>query len=312
MNLAISTRWNAKRHMDGEALIAEILALGIDKVELGYDLRMDLVPGVRKMVLRGEIEVVSVHNFCPVPLFVRRGHPEIFSFADSDPQVRNHAVRYTRRTIELAAETGADAVVIHAGNVRMRRYTMKLLSLHDLGQQVSPRYQKLFNRALKLREKKAPKAFDRLVQSIEQLLPDLESNNVRIGIENLPTWEAFPTEDELARLLEFFDTPLIGYWHDTGHGQVRHNLGFSNHANTVRRFSNRMIGMHIHDVRGAGADHMMPPSGNVNFSEITALAPSSIPHVLEPIPGTNIKDIANALTYLRQIASADADKNPVT
>ena len=49
-------------------MIEEILSMGFDRVELGYDLRMDLVPGARNMIKEGLIKVDSVHNFCPVPI----------------------------------------------------------------------------------------------------------------------------------------------------------------------------------------------------------------------------------------------------
>ena len=55
--LAISTRWNAGRHRTGEAMLAEILALGLDRVDLGYDLRAELIPGVKAMVASGAVRV---------------------------------------------------------------------------------------------------------------------------------------------------------------------------------------------------------------------------------------------------------------
>ena len=73
MIFALSTRWNASRHTAGEALAEEILRLGIDHLELGYDLGVFLLPGIRSMVASGAIRVDSLHNYCPVPASARVG-----------------------------------------------------------------------------------------------------------------------------------------------------------------------------------------------------------------------------------------------
>ena len=57
MELALSTRWNAYRSKSGEEMIDEILAVGFKRVELGYDLRIDHVPGVRARLADGSIQV---------------------------------------------------------------------------------------------------------------------------------------------------------------------------------------------------------------------------------------------------------------
>ena len=44
MRFNLSTRWNAHRHTDGEAMLTEILDLGFDGAELGYNLTRDLLP----------------------------------------------------------------------------------------------------------------------------------------------------------------------------------------------------------------------------------------------------------------------------
>jgi GDPmannose 4,6-dehydratase len=52
---------------------------------------------------------------------------------------------------------------------------------------------------------------------------------VVLGIENLPTWEAMPTELEFEAIFRRFGDRHIRYWHDLGHGQIRQNMGFINH-----------------------------------------------------------------------------------
>jgi len=100
MEFALSTRWNAFRHTDGEAMIEEILRLSLDRVELGCDLRMDLVPGVLAAVRRKAVRVGSLHNFCPLPVGAPRPDPELFLPASPDARERESAVRHQQRAAQ--------------------------------------------------------------------------------------------------------------------------------------------------------------------------------------------------------------------
>ena len=57
MNFALTTRWYAGRHSDGEAMLNEILELGFTHVELGYDTRLELIPGIQTMVEQKAVRV---------------------------------------------------------------------------------------------------------------------------------------------------------------------------------------------------------------------------------------------------------------
>ena len=114
MNLSISTHWNAAWHESGEGVIDDVLALGVDAVELGYNLRIDQVPGVRTRVNEGAVKVYSVHNYCPTPVGAPHGHPELFLMSAREQRTRDSAVLHISNTIQFAAEMGADVVVIHA------------------------------------------------------------------------------------------------------------------------------------------------------------------------------------------------------
>ena len=41
-------------------------------------------------------------------------------------------------------------------------------------------------------------------------------------------------------VLEEFDIPHVGYWHDFGHVQVKHNLGFLDHVEWMREVAPRL------------------------------------------------------------------------
>jgi sugar phosphate isomerase/epimerase len=301
MIIALSTHWNASRHSDGAALIDEILEMGIDHVELGYDLRMDLVPGVLSRVQTGAVKVGSVHNFCPVPIGAPKGHPELFTFASKDRRVRESAVEHTTKTIQFAAEVGARVVVSHSGNVDMKRMSMDLIYMLEKDMQYHPRYEKMKLKLQLTREKKVRKQLEFLEDSLERLMPVLDQHNIMLALENLPTWEALPTEIEMFDLLGTFGNRNLRYWHDMGHGQIRENMGLINQERWLDKLQPHLAGMHVHDVAKPATDHVMPPNGHIDFSRYTRFARADIVRVLEPRPHTPKQDIEKAYAHLQEV-----------
>ncbi len=298
--LSLSTRWNAGRHQSGQALIEEILELGLGIVELGYDLRAELIPGVKAMVASGAVRVDSVHNFCPVPIGAPRPHPELYTPASPDRREREYAVTHISRTLRFAAEVGARVVVCHSGNVDVPKLSFELTRLAAHGEQFSAAYENLKLKAQLARDKKAPRQIGHLTESLQQLLPVIQETGVRLALENLPTWEAIPTELEAEKLMQQFFTAGISLWWDIGHAQIRANLGFINAARWLQRLEPYIAGMHIHDVVPPGQDHVMPPRGHVDFPALAKIAGMDIVRVLEPAPNTEAAHIAQAITYLRE------------
>lgn len=301
MNLAISTHWNAFRHKTGEGMIEEILALGFTHVELGYDVSLELVPGVRKMRDQKAVVVDSAHNFCPVPMGAYRGHPELFTLASLDDHVRRSAVIHTLKTAEFVVAVGASTIVTHCGFIDIGISTDDLLKLCRDGRQFSPKYDKVKLKLLMAREKKAERYVNQLSKSIEELLPELERMKIKLAIENLPYWEAVPSEPEMETLLTRFGSPSLCYWHDAGHAQIRQYLGFISHQMWLNKLSPRLAGFHIHDVDGQGRDHLMPPKGGMDFSFLKPFLATNALLVLEPAPGTPENDIVDAMRFLRNI-----------
>jgi sugar phosphate isomerase/epimerase len=300
MEFALSTHWNAGRHGSGETMVEEILNLGFRRLELGYDLRLELVPGVQAMIRNGSVKVDSVHNFCPVPMGATRGHPEIWTLAARDDRERESAIHHTLRTIRFAAEIGARVVVTHSGNVEMPMISTQLFDLCIAQQQFSPRYEKLRLKLQEQRDRKAPRQFELLLKSLERLLPVLEETGVLLGIENLPTWEAFPTEVEFEQIVARFGAKHIRYWHDIGHGQIRQNIGFINHERWLERLTPYLAGMHVHDVAPPATDHVMPPRGHIDFSRFQRFAVSDMVRVIEPSSRTPAAEVAEGLAYLQK------------
>jgi len=282
-------------------MIEEILRMGFSHVELGYDLTVDLVPGVKKLVEEKAVTVDTVHNFCPVPIGAPYGHPELFPLTSSDEIVRQSAIVHTRRTIDFAAQVHARVVVAHAGTVEMAILTRKLITLYEKGKRYSPRYERTKLKLLIQRDRKVRRHLDQLRRSVEELLPDLEDSRVQLALENLPTWESVPAETEMEDLLKSFNSPWLRYWHDTGHGQIRENLGFISHLHWFERLEPWLAGMHIHDVASPASDHLMPPAGDMEFLPFKKMARSGILLTLEPAPGTPYADVREGHRIVKEV-----------
>jgi sugar phosphate isomerase/epimerase len=291
MEFCLSTHWNAAWHQDGRAMVDEILALGFSAVEAGYDLRADLAEGLIQRVRAGAVRVLSVHNYCPVPPGAPFGHPELYDLSDPVPARRQAAVDHTADTIRFAASLGARVVVTHAGRVRMRHLTPRLIELVERGLQYTPRYERVRERLLRRRARRAPRHVAALLASLEALLPVLEREQVALGLENLPSWEALPSEVELQQILARFDTPRIGYWHDLGHAVTRETLGFAAGRQWLSRLGDRVLGMHVHDAVPPATDHLMPPRGQTDFPALREYLRSGMVLSFEPAPGTPAGEI---------------------
>ena len=84
-------------------MLREIRELGFEYAELSHGIRISLLPGILEAVEAGEIQISSLHNFCPLPIGVNHAAPNIFQFTSSDERERDSAWRYSVRTIETAA-----------------------------------------------------------------------------------------------------------------------------------------------------------------------------------------------------------------
>lgn len=323
MYFSLSTRWNACRHTTGEAMIEEILALGFKHVELGYDLTVLLVPGVRKMVNAGAICVDSVHAYCPIPSGLPYGHPELYNLLAPLTRARKNAIEHVVDTVHFAGEVGASTVVLHGGNISLGNMTQKLILLYEQEEQFSDKYDKIKTSLMMKREAKAKRNIEYLYDAVEQLIPVLEETGVNLAFENLPTWEAIPSESETFAMINHFKADCIKYWHDMGHGHVRQTLGFVSPIRWLEDLLPHLAGMHVHDVIKPAGDHIMPPSGEVDFAPYARFMNGDIPAVLEPYPGLPAEDITGAVKFLssvwkeadntkcgRKLTAAESPNNP--
>ena len=282
-------------------MLREIRELGFSWAELSHGTRISLMPGILDAVNAGDIRISSLHNFCPLPMGVNHAAPNLYQFSDERPRQRELAVRYTLKTIEYAARLQAPLVVLHSGSIEMKDYTEKLLELVARGEKDTPKYQKLCAELDEKRESQKEKFFERTIASLKKIVPEAESRGIKLGIENRQGLEELPFESDFQFLFREIPSPNLVYWHDTGHAQIKENLGFIQHVMHLESMADRLAGFHIHDVQFPGRDHCAPGDGTIDFA---ALKPLIKPHhlkVFELSPSLTVDQVRRGVDHLNKI-----------
>lgn len=267
MGVGLSTAWNAFRHEHGAPLIFEIKSLGFQKVELSFNLTPGMVEAIAGLSKTHEIEVASVHNFCPIPEGLKREEalPDYFSLASCDETQRHTAISYTKRSIDTAAALGATAVVLHSGRVEIPDRTAELIHLYDTQGKDAQGFLKLRDSIRQERKLHSGAFFEKALISLDELNRYAEKRDISLGIETRYYYREIPSFEELGIILEKFSHSRIYYWHDTGHAEIREQLGFNRHREYLEAYHSRLIGVHLHDTSGF-RDHLAPLKGELDFN----------------------------------------------
>jgi sugar phosphate isomerase/epimerase len=298
---SFSTCWNSHRHHDGRAMLREIRDFGFEFAELSHGTRVSLMPGILDAVAAGEIKISSLHNFCPLPMGVNHSAPNLYEFSDERERYRELAVRYTLKTLEFAVRVGAPLVVLHIGSIEMKSYTDKLLEMVGTGEKESPKYQKLCVEMEKKRESAKKKFWQNTIESLKKILPEAESRGIKLGVENRQSLEELPVESDYKFLFQEITSPNLVYWHDTGHAQIKENLGFIHHAMHLESLRERLAGFHIHDVQFPGRDHCAPGTGAIDFASLKPLVKPEHIKVFEFSPKMSVEDAKTGVAHVKKI-----------
>ncbi len=282
-------------------MLREIRELGFEYAELSHGIRLSLLPGILEAVDAGEMKISTVHNFCPLPIGVNHANPNIFKFSALDPRERENAWRYSLKTLETAQRVGARLVVLHLGSVEMKDYTERLIELAEAGQRESSRYEKTCAEAQERREAKKEKHVQVAYDFVRRLADEAETRGLRLGIENREAVEEIPFESDFFFFFKEFTSPTICYWHDTGHAQIKENLGFIVHRMHLGAMADRLAGFHIHDVRFPARDHCVPGTGSIDFAALKPFVKPEHLKVFELSPGAAVEDVRAGVAHLKRL-----------
>ena len=298
---SFSTCWNSHRHTDGRAMLREIRDLGFEYAELSHGTRISLLPGILEAVDAGEIRISSLHNFCPLPMGVNHSAPNLYQFSSERARERELALRYTLKTLELASRVGASVVVLHLGSIEMKNHTDKLLEMLARGQKDHLKYDRLCAEIEEKRQARKGPFFERTCEALKQILPEAESRGVRLGIENRQSLEELPLDSDFETLFKDLASPNLVYWHDTGHGQIKENLGFTPHARHVEALQHHLGGFHIHDVQFPGRDHCAPGEGSIDFPALKPFLKPDHIKVFELGPSVSPEAVRRGVEHIKTL-----------
>ncbi len=132
--LGISTVWKSGMIKDGQKLMECFAELGFREIELEYRISEKTFKEIKQFLKKtDDLKIVSIHNFFPIPDIHETGGADIFHFSSEDKEERSLAVTYAIKTIQIASELGARAVVLHLGMVKMDIVSKGLFGLCDSG-----------------------------------------------------------------------------------------------------------------------------------------------------------------------------------
>jgi sugar phosphate isomerase/epimerase len=298
---SFSTCWNSHRHSDGRAMLREIRELGFDFAELSHGTRISLLPGILEAVDAGELKISSLHNFCPLPMGVNHSAPNLYQFSDERPRQRELAHKHTLKTLDFAVRVKAPLVVLHVGSIEMKSYTDKLLEMVANGEKESSKYKKLCAELSEKRDKKKKEFWERTLESLKKIVPEAESRGIKLGVENRQSLEELPVESDYESLFNDITSPNLVYWHDTGHAQIKENLGFINHVQHLESRCERLGGFHIHDVQFPGKDHCPPGSGTIDFAALKPFVKREHIKVFEFSPSLTVEEAEMGVAHAKKI-----------
>lgn len=298
---ALSTYWSSGRDWRLHAFFAAGTALGFDCFELSgihHDTFYDEIrPGVFRLV--------SLHDPAPP----RRGQRCIGSsdlrradivYTSLDEERRQRAVALTKNSIDVAAAYGARVVVLHCGQTSANpEIETQLKQLLAQGKIASPQADALRARLTRERAVQHRERMNALRRSLDELVAYASARGVQLGVENRPAHE-ITNFAEMGEILSWYPDGVIGYWHDTGHAQVQANLGFTPHAEWLRAYASRTIGIHVHDARGT-TNHHAPGTGDVDWRALVSLVPRDALRVIEMDHTVSPDALRAGVEYLRTI-----------
>jgi sugar phosphate isomerase/epimerase len=297
--LALSTSYCSHRHQDGHAMLTEMAGLGFSHVELSHGIRITLVPGILRAVEQRVVTITSTHNFCPLPTGVTQPAPNLYEPSASDPRERDQWLRHTQRSIDFAAQVKAQVIVCHLGSVRFswfspaRRIRDYLRRHPDAGRTTGDRkYQTLLQKSQVKLQKRMPPFWENAKAGVLAIAEYARTKGVQLGLENRERFEELPLDADYPEFLDSFGFGApVGYWHDTGHADIKERMGLLQHRVHLEKMARRTLGFHLHDVSAKGHDHQPIGTGRVDFDMISRFWRPEHLLTLELSPRASLDDV---------------------
>ncbi len=294
---SISSMWmiNSGKSMDDFLRAGQ--EIGFAGIELNHETSLEILQAAH---LDG-YTFTSVHEPCPSDIAKNTYIERDWLVSSTDGECRRQGVRMMKRSINLAQELGASVVVLHLGAASQEKtMEVELRRLYSAGQQKSLEYAAVLAQMVEKRAAIVEPYFEAVKQSLKELAEYSGKAGVRLAIENRYHYFEIPQPDELELLLDMFDDTQVGFLYDVGHAFALERLGFCSQDEWLNRFSERIMGVHLHDVIGL-QDHYAPGMGEVDFGALAKRLPAQ---ALRTCELKNVNTLEQVLAGVEVLAGA--------
>ena len=288
--------WAKGRFEHMAAFAAKARELGFTHIEANSSIS----PRMLDELIQTSLPVSSVHSPCPA-VSSSRGVPVTdLSLSSLDEDERTEAVSFAKSTIDLASGLSANAVVLHMGEVPIDPGLQeRLRQLYTEGRAQSEEHSQARQELVYQRISRSPPYLEAATQSLRELSEYGGQKGITLGLETRLNLHEIPNLDEMAELLNEVPGHPVAYWHDVGHAEVQQRLGFDSHEQWLSRFNHRMVGIHLHGVKGI-SDHQVPQQGDVNWEMVARYLPPGIVKVCEIGEWNDEQQVQGVVSFLQK------------
>jgi len=294
--VALSTMWGKDRFDDMAEFAAKAKEFGFSHVEVN----VSVSPQRLGELVETSIPISSIHSPSPAVLSSKGVPVANLSLSSLEQNEREEAVSFAKKTIDLASEVGAKAIVLHMGEIPIDLgLDDELRRLYQHNRSQTQEYDQAKTGLACQRISKAPPYLETARKSLRELSEYSQAKGIMLGLETRFYFHEVPNIDEMEELLREVEGSLVGYWHDVGHAEVNQRLGFTPHEEWLSRFADKMIGIHLHDVLGI-SDHRPPGKGDVDWNMVAEYLPHEAIKVCEIAEWNEAEQIQGVTAFLQK------------
>jgi sugar phosphate isomerase/epimerase len=293
-DLALSTMWGIGQFPNLVDFFTAARVLGFSRFELNHAVNSAMLDGVNL----NSACITSIHEPCPADISTAALKARNWLVSAPDEDDRQEGVAAIRRSIDLARELGAQAVIVHPGRVDIAPdLEQRVRDLYKQGRSAGPEYLRAKDELVAVRAAQAGINMRSVRRSVAELAEYAARMGVRLGLENRYHYYEIPLPDELDELLSIDCGDVVGYWHDVGHAQALENLRFGSHEEWLQRFAQRMVGVHLHDIVGL-EDHLAAGLGCLDWDMVARYLPQAVLRTCEFQTCNSPQEVAAGVRFL--------------
>ena len=243
--------------------------LGDPPIVLDATLTPDFLAELTRCASADGVEIAAVEAPCP------RGRGRTPRLATADRDERRAAVMAATATLELAAEVGADKVILKLGALDAPGEWAELVRAHARGQSIADAVE----HAQRRRATRSPQAFDWARFALDPLIKLAAGRGLILALVNRARWPEIPDSAELELLLSELRGAPLAPWFDAAAAHAREVLGFGAATEWLATFGKSASGAWLTDACGLLGGLPWGQGETATSSTVTALGSGVLPVV---------------------------------